>query len=148
MKGSGKDENKRAPMYWSMDAETEGMCDGPKDMDSVKMKYESLEEQAVDGNSIYTYVKEIIKLRNAYPEIARGNVELDESASNENICCIRKVYEGEEAVIVYNISEENQTVELSEEGLTMAGTLLTGTEPVELDGTKLEMPAYSVAILK
>ena len=28
MKGAGKDENKRAPMYWSTDAEKAGMCDG------------------------------------------------------------------------------------------------------------------------
>ena len=56
MKGSGKDENKRAPMYWSTDADATGMCDGPKDMDEVKMKYGSLKEQENDGNSIYNFV--------------------------------------------------------------------------------------------
>ena len=76
MKGSGKDENKRAPMYWSTDADATGMCDGPKDMDDIKMKYGSLEEQENDGNSIYNFVKQTIALRNEYPVIARGRSHL------------------------------------------------------------------------
>ena len=42
MKGAGKDENKRAPMYWSKDAGAEGMCLGPQDMDAITMIYDSL----------------------------------------------------------------------------------------------------------
>lgn len=68
----GKDENKRAPMYWSTDADATGMCDGSKDMDEVKMKYGSLKEQENDGNSIYNFVKQTIALQNEYPVIARG----------------------------------------------------------------------------
>ena len=34
MKGSGKDENKRAPMYWSEYSADDGMCKGPADMDA------------------------------------------------------------------------------------------------------------------
>lgn len=51
MKGSGKDENKRAPMYWDADDTAEGMCDGPADMDEVKMKYASAAEQMENGDS-------------------------------------------------------------------------------------------------
>lgn len=72
IKGFGKDENKRAPMYWSTDADATGMCDGSKDMNEVKMKYGSLKEQENDGNSIYNFVKQTIALRNEYPVIARG----------------------------------------------------------------------------
>ena len=158
MKGSGKDENKRAPMYWSADADATGMCDGPKDMENVKMKYGSLEEQEVDGNSIYNYVKQVISLRNAYPSIARGEVTFDENLSNEQICVIRKTYENEEVTIAFNISAKEQQVDFSRSGLDatadrkealqMAGELLTGTEAAELSGEQLMMPAYSVVILK
>ena len=150
MKGSGKDENKRAPMYWSMDSSAEGMCNGPKDMDNVKMKYESLEEQQEDGNSIYHFVKQTIALRNQYPAIARGTAVFEEAISDENICVLRKTYEEEEVILVFNISETAQTVDVSAAGenLSIGGVLLTGTEAAALDGTTLSMPAYSVVVLK
>ena len=157
MKGSGKDENKRAPMYWSTDAGSEGMCDGPKDMDTVKMKYGSLEEQEVDGNSIYQYVKQILQLKNQYPEIAHGSVKFYEELSDENVCVIEKIYGEELMTIVFNISGETQQVDVREATYGTAsdsrepvvcGELLTGTEPVTIDGTELTMPAYSVVLLK
>lgn len=41
------------------------------------MKYGALETQEEDGNSIYQFVKQTIKLRNEYPEIARGTVKFE-----------------------------------------------------------------------
>lgn len=152
MKGAGKDENKRAPMYWSTDASAEGMCDGPKDMDSVKMKYGSFEEQQADGNSIYNYVKEVIRLRNQYPVLSHGTAVVETEVSNENICVLRKSYEGEEMLLIFNIAETGNTVDLS--GITLSsepeigGMLLTTNEAAVLDGDSLSMPPYSVVILK
>lgn len=37
MKDSGRDENKRAPMQWTKDANAEGMCKDPMDMDEFEM---------------------------------------------------------------------------------------------------------------
>lgn len=147
MKGSGKDENKRAPMYWSTDAEADGMCDGPADMESIKMKYGSLEEQQADGNSIYSYVKEVIALRNEYPSIARGVVAFDAERSDDAVCVITKTYEDETVTLVFNISAEEHQVELSSE-MEIGGELLTGTDAAALSGTTLTMPAYSVVLLK
>ena len=90
MKGSGKDENKRAPMYWTQDAEAEGMCDGPKDMDEVEMIFPSLEEQKEDSYSIYNFYKQAVLLRNRYPEIARGTVTYIEELSDKNVCVMKK----------------------------------------------------------
>lgn len=156
MKGSGKDENKRAPMYWSGDASTEGMCHGPLDMDSVKMKYGALDEQREDGNSIYQFVKETIKLRNSFPEIARGETDFEESLSNDDICVVKKSYEGTEICLIYNLSERAQTVDVS--GLTLngkagveanlAGMLLTGNKAAELEEGTLTLPEYSVVLLQ
>lgn len=155
MKGAGKDENKRAPMYWSEDASAAGMCDGPADMDSVKMKYGALETQEADGNSVYHFVKEAVHLRNQYPEIARGTVRLEESLSDANVCVIRKTYEGAEVLLAYNLSSETQEVDCtgctlsdSAENMKMSGVLLTGTEPAVFEDGKLTMPAYSAVILK
>ncbi len=88
MKGSGKDENKRAPMQWvSTDASsgTDGMCSGPAGMDKFKMTYPGLDEQEKDPYSIYNYYKKAIRLRNTYPVIARGNTQPVESLSDDDI---------------------------------------------------------------
>ena len=154
MKGSGKDENKRAPMQWTTDKSAEGFCAGPPNMGSIKMKYPSLEVQKEDGNSIYNYVKQIFKLKAAYPEIARGTVTFEESHSNENVCVMRKEYNGSSILIVYNISETQQSVSL--EGVSLSdgktpeigGVLLTGNETTQLSDGTLTMPAYSVVLLK
>lgn len=156
MKGSGKDENKRLGMYWSDDTNTEGMCDGPADAESVEMKYGSLETQQEDPASIYNFVKQVIKLRNIYPEIARGTVTFSEALSNDEICVLTKEYEGSELMIIFNISEGENTVDLSDVSLNgkeagnieTAGMLQTTEDAVSMDGSQVTLPTYSVALLK
>lgn len=156
MKGSGKDENKRLGMYWSEDTDMEGMCSGPKDADSVEMKYDSLQEQQKDPSSIYNFVKQVIKLRNIYPEIARGTVTFNEDLSNDQICVLTKEYEGSELMIIFNISENENTVDLSGVSLNgkeagnieVAGTLQTTEDEVSVDGSKITLPTYSVELIK
>ena len=156
MKGSGKDENKRAPMYWSEDSADDGMCKGPADMDAIKMKYGALETQEEDGNSIYQFVKQTIKLRNEYPEIARGTVKFEENISDDKVCVIKKTYGDSEILLVYNLAPESADVDLSgatvgeKSGseLEIGGVLLTGTEEAVLQDGTLTMPGYSVVIVK
>lgn len=156
MKGSGKDENKRAPMYWSMNADAEGMCDGPTDMDNVKMKFESLEEQQQDEGSIYNYYKKAIKIRNQNPEIARGDVEYMEELSGETFCVLKKTYEESEIILLFHLGAETEEIDLS--GVTVngkeissesiRGTLESGEEKIAMTETKVSMPGYSVLVLK
>lgn len=156
MKGSGKDENKRAPMYWFEDAEAEGMCHGPLDMDDVEMKYGSLQTQQEDGNSIFAFVCETIRLRNQYPEIARGVVTVEESLTDKNVCVIRKTYDGSELLLAFNTSEEPVTVDFSgitvngtdAAGAALSGMLITGEEAVTYADGTLSLPPYSVAVIK
>ena len=152
MKGSGRDENKRAPMYWSDDASYPGLCDGPADMEDFDMKFASWEDQSADGDSIYHFVAQTIRLRTAYPAIARGTVIFEETLSGDNICVLRKTWGSEEVLLVFNISETAESVDLS--GVTVAGAepaiggvlVSTAEEPTLEDGT-LTLPMYSVVVL-
>lgn len=154
MKGAGKDENKRAPMYWFENPDKEGMCDGPKDMDAVKMKFPALEEQQKDQNSVYNYVKRVIQVRNAFPAIARGTVECVETVSNEAVCVLKKTYGDQQVVLIYNVSGEAQTlnaaqVEIGEKNLTEVkpvSELYTGKEKMKCKGENLTVPGYSVLV--
>ncbi len=163
MKGSGKDENKRAPMYWSMDASAEGMCDGPADMENVKMKFESLEEQEKDSDSVYQYYKKVIKIRNQNPEIARGRAEyvvvgdfLTED-TRETVCAIKKTYEEQEILVIFVTGPDTEELNLT--GITLngkavgadteiRGTLTTGEEPITFTDGIAVMPGFSVLVLR
>lgn len=156
MKGSGKDENKRAPMYWSKAPDTEGMCDGPADMEDFEMKYDSLEEQQADGTSIYNYYKKAIKIRNQNPEIARGTVEYLEEASADKVCVLRKTYNGSEVLLVLVTGADGETVDLSgvtlngrgiDDDIEIRGMLTTGEEQITMEGGVAVMPGYSVLVL-
>lgn len=156
MKGAGKDENKRAPMYWSKDAEKEGMCDGPADMDDFQMKFDSLEEQEQSTDSIYQYYKKAIRIRNQNPEIARGKVEYLENISGDSFCALKKTWEGSEVLLIFHTGSITEELDLS--GITVNGAeiswknirsvLESGEEKIVLSNGTITMPGYSVIVLK
>lgn len=163
MKGSGKDENKRAPMYWSMNPDAEGMCDGPADMDAVKMKFESLEEQEKDAASVYQYYKKVIRIRNQNPEIARGKAEYVTTGdflaedTEKSVCAIKKTYGDSELLLMFVTTAETEELDLT--GITLngknigaeteiRGALVTGEEKIHFENGKAVMPGFSVLVLQ
>ena len=162
MKGSGKDENKRAPMMW-VPEDTEnpsaaGMCTGPEGMDSIKQKFPSAAEQENDPLSVLNYTKQAIAVRNKYNVIRDGIVIPIPELESDTVGAYRKVPgspesgpDQESVEILFNTSEETQTVDLSslsDPFLTLADCLCVSAEPVLLDEGQLTLPPFSVAILK
>ena len=173
MKGSGKDENKRAPMYWTADTQADGMCKGPAAMDSFKMKYPAADEQSEDPASIYNYVKAAIKARNIFPAIARGETAVISELTDSDICAFTRCcksdtdgrYDAERLFVVINTSEEAKTVDLSSvteaveasdapvtgadiASCGIAYQLNTGEEWSSLENTTLTMAPYGIVIIK
>ena len=150
MKGAGKDENKRAPMYWSDDAEAAGMCVGPPDMDEVQMKFPSLEDQMADDLSLWRWFREVVHVRRAFPAIARGVTEAVDSVSDENVAAfIRRSDDDEDVLVVMNLRDQATTKDISVvgDGLRLAAVLNTSEEPITFEGGNLSLPAYSIAVL-
>lgn len=149
MTGSGRDENKRAPMYWSADAGAAGMTEGPLDMEPQENQFPCADEQIKDKNSIYSFYKDTILLRNQNPEIARGTVTRLEEIEDPDIAAISKTYDGKTIYMLYNISEtDEKQVDMGRYGaLEVAGYLsVDGGEAAIKDG-KVTLPSYSVAVL-
>ncbi len=156
MKGSGKDENKRLAMYWSEDSSAQYMCRGPVDADKVAQKYPSLEIQKENPQSIYNYVKKAIRIRNTYPAIGRGLNEVVEEWTTDDICAIKKTYGEEEIILVFNLSDTEQTIDLSR--VTLAGNslsaknitskLMTTESDITVNQSTVTLPAYSVIVVK
>lgn len=151
--GTGADENKRSPMIWSS-TDTTGQCKGPINMDSqyVINKFPSAEEQEKDSASILSYVKQSVKLRNIFPEIARGKVELVTEVTDTDIIAISKTYNDSKIIILANAdSKETKAVPVSREanGYTcIRGMLTVGEEqPRQVEDTII-LPPRSIVILK
>ncbi len=152
MTGSGKDENKRAPMYWSADALAEGMTRGPLDMEPQENQFACAEEQMKADDSIYSFYKDTILLRNQNPEIARGTVARLEDVTDQDIAAISKTYNGETIYLLYNISETDEkqvTLPGAQYGeLELSGYLSVDGGEVTLKGETVTLPSYSVAVLR
>lgn len=150
MKGSGADENKRAPMQWSSDASNDGMCKGPDNMESFEMKYPALDQQKDDESSIYNFVKDAILIRNQNPEIARGQVENLTQISSDTIAAMKKTYGDSSILLIYNVSGDEASIDLSslQQDYKIIGSLMCGEGTALVEGNTLSMPGYSVVVLK
>lgn len=149
MTGSGKDENKRAPMFWTTG--TEGMTKGPLDMEKQENHFGSVEEQQKDPLSIYNYNKRALRIRNENPEIARGVVAIIPEVEDVDVCAITKTYQDSQIILLYNISQEEKKVTLSKQDYPYEGIrgYLTATgEEVLLEGETITLPRYSIVVLK
>ena len=157
MKGSGKDENKRLPMRWGSD-NSKGMTKAPVGADKQEQIYAPLPKQEKDPTSIYNYVKTCIKIRNAFPAIARGDSVMDTKLSGKEVCVIRKeipenIPDGMSAdiskykpvTLVFNNSEKSQTVKIDGK---IGAVLLTGKDEAVLKNGKLTVPSYGIVVVE
>lgn len=151
--GSGADENKRSPMIWSSTDKT-GECKGPTNMtkEYVINNFASVEEQLKDDKSILSYVKHAMQLRNIFPEIARGKIEILDEVTDEKICAMSKTYNDSKIIILINTSKtDTKAVELSRANNgyeCIQGILTVGeTQPYQVEDT-IVLPPNAIVILK
>ena len=148
MPGSGNDPSKRAPMYWNA-ARDNGTTDLPPECelpDSYPLG--SLEEQRNDDASIYNYYRQAIAIRNALPVISHGDTTV---VPELNVGCVSaqmKTWGEEKCIILMNIDTVQTEVDLSfHTDWVLAASLSADGNPVSMDGTTLQLPAWGIAIL-
>ncbi|MBP3894582.1 MAG: DUF3459 domain-containing protein [Atopobiaceae bacterium] len=150
MEGSGKDENKRAPMYWSSDAGAEGMCSGPAGIDGPQHKFASLEDQRSDDLSLWRWFAEVIRVRRAFPAIARGKTEMVEGLSDADVAAFfRRSASDGDVLVVMNLRDHAAERDLSQAagGFELSAVLGTSEERITYENGRLSLPAYSIAVL-
>ena len=146
LSGSGRDENKRAPMIWDCDGT--GLTYGPPDMERQENRFADVQTQLADENSILNYYKRALRIRNENPCIARGTTEVL-NLPGQDIAAVRRTWNGESIVIVYNYSDESAGVMDLDglSGMQLRGYLTAdAAQEVTIDDG-LNMPAYSIAFL-
>ncbi|GHV06874.1 alpha-amylase [Clostridia bacterium] len=145
--GYGKDENKRAPMFWT-DTESAG-GNGPAgwDADGMKPIFPPLLAQIADGDSIFRYVQHAVRLRAKYPQLGRGDVlPLELAQSSNKVAAVSRTWGYETIVVIYNLSDAE--VLLPDVEFELLDWLsATGEAPTQ-SGIQLKLPPYTIAILK
>ena len=76
--------------------------------------------------------------------------------SDEQLCVLKKTYQGKELLLIYNLSGEAKTLDKTQltldgaalNDMTLRTALLTGEELPEEDGSSLTVPAYGVVIYR
>ena len=148
MPGSGNDPSKRAPMYWNA-ARNDGTTNPPPECE-LPAEYElgSLEEQVNDDSSLYNYYRQVIAIRNALPQIARGIPTAEAELNKGCVSAYRKTWNEESCIVLMNIDSNAASVDLSAYGdWTLAASLSADGNAIAMDGATLQLPAWGVAVL-
>ena len=155
MKGAGRDENRRAPMYWSDDPHAPGMCAGPAGLDEIHMEYGSLEKQINDPDSILSYVREAVKIRESLPAIARGRTLRIPELEEESFVGFLREYsvdQGADSVLVLiNTGDTAVTRRLPDSAARytdLRAALYTGDRNARLNGREITIPAGGILFLQ
>ena len=145
-----KDENKRLPMYWSAE-DTGGIPKPPADADEVEQKFPSAGEQEKDPQSILNYYKAALKIRNRYPDIARGEVTAVTGSLPEGVAAVQRQWQGETCIILCSTAEGITEINLREcvpEGYNIKDCLTVDETAVSQKDGLLRSPEYGIAVLK
>ena len=155
MRGAGRDENKRAPMYWSDDSNAPGMCKGPSGMDEIRMEYGSLEKQIGDPNSIFNYIREAVKIRESLPVIARGRTVRIPELEEDRFCGFLRTdsdNQGEgDVLVLINTGDAAVTRRLPDllaEYRNLSAALYTGDRNALMNGREITVPAGGILFLQ
>ncbi|MCR4851741.1 MAG: alpha amylase [Lachnospiraceae bacterium] len=158
MKSQGtKDENKRLPMPWGDD---NGICKGPADADKgITSDFGSVADQISDDDSILNYYRHVMRIRNTYPEIARGHITIVDEATKDNKAVIIKAHNNEKIAVLINNSKRD-SVDITQSDITLINEHLCNdtasiVDQLTVDGSTITyddagfaMPPRSIAYVK
>ena len=149
MTGSGKDENKRQPLVWSVTDET-GIPKPVSGSTNTDKPEAGIDEQLKDKDSLLSFYRDTLRLKDLNPEIARGTVTAID-VGNDAVCAYKCEYDGSQVYVIHNLSKESVDIKLSKDvfsDVEMRGNLKANGGTIELKDNELKMPSLSTVILK
>jgi alpha-amylase len=106
------DPKLRIPMSWTADAKTGGFTSGvPFRSLAANVSTQNADAQQRDANSLLAFYKQVLKVRNSLPSIARGSYEAP-AVSGQALSFQRK-FQGEHAVVLINYASSPAKLELA-----------------------------------
>ena len=148
MIGSGNDPSKRAPMVWNSTGNDGTTTPPPDCVLPESYPFGSLEEQRDNPDSIYSYYRQAIAIRQAIPAIARGKTTAETLLNTGCVSAYRKTWGEDSCIILMNISGEAATADLSAySDWTLAASLRADGGEITRTGDTLALAPYGTAVL-
>jgi glycosidase len=146
MKGSGRDENKRTALYWSL-SDTRGMTDSPAYADDIRPVVAGIDVQHKQKDSLLNFYRSVTALKNRHPELARGTFKAIETVPPA-VFAYSVEYQGKRLLVAHNLSAEPAVVK-PDRTLRIVDYLSAGgkKQPRWSNG-QVELPAYSTIIMR
>lgn len=143
--GSNTDANRRLAMVWGDD---DTIAD-PEGATYTKQTKEGVAYQYGRSNSLLTHYKQLLMIRRANPEIARGEYKAL-SFTGTKVGGFTATWNGSTVAVIHNTTDKEQTVDLS--AVTdMAFTTLSafaGNGQATLEGTVLTLGPQTSAVVR
>ncbi len=111
--GSENDPDKRTGMYWSA-TDKKGYVEKIPGANNKNVPDKAVDEQQKDDDSLLSFYKRVIALKNQNPEIARGSltaVNSDNKAIAGYVCDNN----GSKVLVIFNAGEKAGTINISED---------------------------------
>lgn len=142
--GAQTDANRRLAMLW-------GDNDTVKDPTGATFKADAqingtVKSQRNDRNSLWNHYRKLIKMRNKYPQIARGSYTAVIAANN----CAGFVieYNGEKTLLLHNVSTGEVTIDLTNLGNYTTLCDYIGIGKAGIQGNTLTIKGQTSVIIK
>ena len=101
---------------------------------------------------MFNYYKQAVRIRRAFPQIARGRTVAEASLCSDTACGFYKISEEYGNILtVINLSGDEKTFVLGgacDEYTEISEQLNTSDEISSIEGTRLTVPAYGIVILE
>lgn len=143
--GSNTDANRRLAMVWG-DGDT--IAD-PEGATYTKQTKEGVAQQAPKGDSLLTHYKQLLMIRRANPEIARGEYKAL-AFTGTKVGGFTSTWNGSTVAVIHNTTDKEQTVDLAAVTDISFTTLsaYAGNGQAVLDGTVLTLGPQTSAVVR
>lgn len=149
----GGDRNVREPMLWKPKAEDTERTAWISSTINTDTGIGSVAAQADDAKSLYNVYRKFMRLRNTYPALAEGEIELpewfdDASSDGKQVMAFYRVHDDEKLLVLHNVS--NTQCSYAFQGEVVAPVADMNGVTISSQGTThtLVMPPYSSIILE
>ena len=149
----GGDRNVREPMLWKPKAEDAERTTWIASTLNTDTGIGSVAKQADDAASLYNVYRKFLRLRNTYPALAEGAIELpewfdDASSDNKQVMAFYRTSESEKLLVLHNVSDTQTTytftAAIDRPVADMNGVAISS----QGDTHTLAMPPYSSIVIQ
>lgn len=148
------DENVREPMLWAPKAEDTYRTTWMTAKNNFDLGPGTVKTLAEDEKSIYNVYRKFMRLRNTYPALAKGTMELpegfnDSDTNNKQVMVFYRTAGSERLLVVHNVSE-SQSTHIVKHAIKAPIADMNGVKVETKSATEhiLTMPAYSSIIIE